>query len=549
MKKLFSLALAAALLLTLAACGKPYTPLPNPALVLGEKYLTDLDYEQALLQFDQAIEIEPKNPRGYLGKADALLHLERQDDAVQALNTGAKAATGDTRSALKTAQTEVAKSLVDGYIGLSAAYEKLGWKEIAVALIQRVCEELPEESRLRAVLERLVGVAENTTPANDTERWEKAYAQELDKERELAAEIQSGDPDVLDTYYNIHTTSDYAFEDIDKNGIAELILKDHDVVYRICTLVDNQPVELEWAGAGNQSLSIDQSGAIIGTQGNGTSLHLYWARIRNGAESLVEQRLDRETNFSGDNQIYTHNDEVITQEQYEVLLTTFKSSREEDSYTFHPILDYEPVGAEPSDTPLSKDLLADMPIAAYRALNQFFDHFSWYGTPLKDIKTDRDVLASAVYYYQDGNENFSVPKEKVEAAARRYFGVEKINHAAVGDHGADIPSYRGGYYNSGTGVGGPDFRWSNVSELTDNGDGTMTAVVSWYSFLDDSDWMSESPANPYDPMGQWSLTSAQRDAIHKYSTDTVVLRRFVYEGENTWQIVSVNGWDIPKNLY
>jgi len=156
MRKLPALILSITLLLALAACGTP-APIPNPPLVLGEKYLSDLDYEQALLQFDQAIAIEPKNPRGYLGKADALLHLDRSADAASALSDGAKATGGDTRIALKAAQTEVAKSPVDGYIGLSSAYDKLGWREIALLLLQRVCEELPEEGRLREALEKLTG--------------------------------------------------------------------------------------------------------------------------------------------------------------------------------------------------------------------------------------------------------------------------------------------------------------------------------------------------------------------------------------------------------
>ena len=173
MRKLLSLALAATMLLTIAACGAKPAAVPNPALVLGEKYLTDLDYEQALLQFDQAIEIEPKNPRGYLGKADALLHLDRQPDAVQTLDTGTKSAKGDARTALKAAQAEVAESLVDGYIGLSSAYETLGWREIAVALLKRVCEELPEESRLKEALERLMGVIEEMSVEEGTEQLQK----------------------------------------------------------------------------------------------------------------------------------------------------------------------------------------------------------------------------------------------------------------------------------------------------------------------------------------------------------------------------------------
>ena len=163
MKKLCTCALAAALLLSAAACGTP-SAIPNPPLVLGEKYLADLDYEQALLQFDQAIVIEPKNPRGYLGKADALLHLERQSDAAEALAAAEKQCRPQ-RAALKEAKAAMGKSLVEAYIALATAYETLGWRDLALALLVRVCEELPEESRLREALERLIDVIENASNA------------------------------------------------------------------------------------------------------------------------------------------------------------------------------------------------------------------------------------------------------------------------------------------------------------------------------------------------------------------------------------------------
>ena len=163
-KKLLPVALIAAMIVALFACGAP-AAVPNPPLVLGEKYLTDLDYEQALLQFVQAITIEPKNPRGYLGKADALLHLERQNEAASALGTGAKQCRAQ-RAALNEAKSAIEKSLVDGYIALSSAYEKLGWREIAIALLRRVCEELPEEGGLREALERLMNASESEATAN-----------------------------------------------------------------------------------------------------------------------------------------------------------------------------------------------------------------------------------------------------------------------------------------------------------------------------------------------------------------------------------------------
>lgn len=60
----------------------------SECISLGEKYLLELDYEQALVQFQLAIKIDPKNPRGYTGAAEAYVGLERIDDAIAILERG-----------------------------------------------------------------------------------------------------------------------------------------------------------------------------------------------------------------------------------------------------------------------------------------------------------------------------------------------------------------------------------------------------------------------------------------------------------------------------
>ena len=68
---------------------QPQQPLTAAELLdLGEKYLLELNYEQALVQFLAVIEIEPMNPRGYTGAAEAYLGLGREDDAITILNRG-----------------------------------------------------------------------------------------------------------------------------------------------------------------------------------------------------------------------------------------------------------------------------------------------------------------------------------------------------------------------------------------------------------------------------------------------------------------------------
>jgi len=155
MKKLLSLVLVASLLLVLTACGAQPTTIPNPALVMAEKYLADLDYEQAIVQFDQAIKIEARNPRGYLGKADALLQLERQDEAADVLAVAAKKAQKDQREDLKAVQEEIRKSPEDGFVSLSSAYEKLGWRELALSLLRRATAKFPDMQKIVSALKSL----------------------------------------------------------------------------------------------------------------------------------------------------------------------------------------------------------------------------------------------------------------------------------------------------------------------------------------------------------------------------------------------------------
>jgi len=57
-------------------------------LNLGEKYLRDLEFEKALEQFLKAIEIDPRNPRGYTGAAEAYIGLDREQEAIRVLQEG-----------------------------------------------------------------------------------------------------------------------------------------------------------------------------------------------------------------------------------------------------------------------------------------------------------------------------------------------------------------------------------------------------------------------------------------------------------------------------
>ena len=90
MKRKVALITIIAILLTmLTACAKPEAQLSVTELLdLGEKYLLEMNYKQAVVQFLKVIEIEPKNPRGYTGAAEAYVGLGQINKAIEVLEQG-----------------------------------------------------------------------------------------------------------------------------------------------------------------------------------------------------------------------------------------------------------------------------------------------------------------------------------------------------------------------------------------------------------------------------------------------------------------------------
>ena len=60
----------------------------NRQLRLGQKYLLEQDYEQAVVEFDKAIQIDPMNVAAYLGKAEAYIQQGNWEMAIDTLETG-----------------------------------------------------------------------------------------------------------------------------------------------------------------------------------------------------------------------------------------------------------------------------------------------------------------------------------------------------------------------------------------------------------------------------------------------------------------------------
>jgi len=80
-------------------------------LDLGDKYLNELDYEQAIANYLAVIEIDPKNVDAYLGLADAYIALGEYDKAEDILNDALSELSGAEKNEIKDKQDEIREAM------------------------------------------------------------------------------------------------------------------------------------------------------------------------------------------------------------------------------------------------------------------------------------------------------------------------------------------------------------------------------------------------------------------------------------------------------
>jgi tetratricopeptide (TPR) repeat protein len=112
MKRVTALFLAAVLLLSLAACGgkDPW----QEQYDLGMRYLNEGNYQEAIIAFEAAIEIDAKRPEAYLGAAEAYIAADDIDAAIAILEKGYAATNDET---LKNRLGEIKSGTFNDYWG------------------------------------------------------------------------------------------------------------------------------------------------------------------------------------------------------------------------------------------------------------------------------------------------------------------------------------------------------------------------------------------------------------------------------------------------
>lgn len=78
-------------------------------LALGDKYLDQLEYEQAIAAFEEASEIDPKNPESYIGIAKVYKAQNNYEEATNTLNIAIEYVDKKDASQIKTALKETSR--------------------------------------------------------------------------------------------------------------------------------------------------------------------------------------------------------------------------------------------------------------------------------------------------------------------------------------------------------------------------------------------------------------------------------------------------------
>ena len=181
---------------------------------LGMKYLSEGNYEEAILSFTAAVEIEPK-AKGYIGRGDAYFAwAEEIHDEVEKYES----ALADYLEAL-----EIDNKLVEGYEKAADAYVALWKGEEAIAILQQGYELTGNEKLEQKINELLKkGIPATLTGMifdNDEvykERWNELYAErtEIEYWASIAYGIKPREPFYIEMGGTKHEINEFEFLDI-----------------------------------------------------------------------------------------------------------------------------------------------------------------------------------------------------------------------------------------------------------------------------------------------------------------------------------------------
>ena len=161
MKRIGSLLLTLALVLGLCACGQKAETTWQEQYDLGMRYLSEGNYEEAIIAFTAAIEIDPNNSDGYLKLAEVYTELDDPEQAAQVLHDGWEHCQ-DHAQAFEDALRELGYRIDDN--GALVSLQKL--EEIAFSAYQEILDIL-----YYGILDQWAGIDYESPPEMISYMW------------------------------------------------------------------------------------------------------------------------------------------------------------------------------------------------------------------------------------------------------------------------------------------------------------------------------------------------------------------------------------------
>lgn len=142
--------------LLLAGCEKPNRPTIGGSTWqeqydLGVRYLSECNYEEAIIAFAAAIEIDPNQAEAYVGRGNAYVKSGETEENLTA-------AQADYEKAI-----ELDKLLAEVYLGLADTYVALGDSESAVNILRQGVETIGGDTLFRSRIDELTAETEQST--------------------------------------------------------------------------------------------------------------------------------------------------------------------------------------------------------------------------------------------------------------------------------------------------------------------------------------------------------------------------------------------------
>ena len=192
----------------LAGCGKSVEKQIAEQLELGNKYLTEANYEQAIVAFNKVIEMDPKQMIAYEKLADSYIGLDKKEEAVDILCQGVNAITeaeaGAEGQALKERAVTLCEKLLQTYLVINADeanryYEQL--KQLDEAKAEQYEDELQQAFEKEKVKSNYDDSLKNARAQIAGDAWKTLSVDQFAWTFELSQELKdAGLDDVVYDY-------------------------------------------------------------------------------------------------------------------------------------------------------------------------------------------------------------------------------------------------------------------------------------------------------------------------------------------------------------